>query len=445
MAHSAPPFQFSLLLLVGILSLLSFSSGLPFDESPEKTGFRVSLTRVDAGKKNLTELQLVQRAIINRVKTRLDRLSAITKNAPNDDIQAPIYVGDGEFLMHLSIGTPAVPFLAIMDTGSDLIWTQCKPCSNCFNQSTPVFEPALSSSFSNVTCSSELCKALSNSRCGNGCEYLNRYGDESSSEGFLAMETLTFGESAQRVSVPNIGFGCGVDNKGKGWNKAAGLVGLGRGPLSLVSQLGSKKFSYCLTSIGDNKSSSLLFGSLADLNLSNGAVLKTTPLIRNPILPSFYYLSLEGITVGQTLLPIPKSLFQLGSDGGGGVILDSGTTITSLHEDAFDVLKQVFKAQTKLRVSNLYTRGLDVCFDLPSQDVKDIKVPKLVFHFEGLDLELPVENYMIADTKLGVVCLAMGATGRLSIFGNIQQQNMLVLHDLEKETVSFIPTKCDQL
>ena len=102
-------------------------------------------------------------------------------------------------------------------------------------------------------------------------------------------------------------------------------MGLGRGPLSLVSQLGSKKFSYCLTSIGDNKSSSLLFGSLADLNFSNGAVLKTNPLIRNPILTSFYYLSLKGIIVGQTLLPIPKSLFQLGSDGGGGVILDSRT------------------------------------------------------------------------------------------------------------------------
>ena len=107
--------------------------------------------------------------------------------------------------------------------------------------------------------------------------------------------TLTFEE---QVSVPRIGFGCGVNNQVIGMNNVAEIVGLGRGTLSLVSQLGSRKFSYCFTSIGDNKSSSLSFGSLADLNVSNGAV-KSTPLIRNPILPSFYYLSLEGITVGK--------------------------------------------------------------------------------------------------------------------------------------------------
>lgn len=125
-------------------------------------------------------------------------------------------------------------------------------------------------------------------------------------------------------------------------NNVAGIVGLGCGTLSLVSQVGSRKFSYYFTSIGDNKSSSLLFGSLKDLNVSNGAII-STPLIRNPILPS-----LEGITIGQTLLPIPKPLFQIGNDGGGGLMIDSGTIVTSLQEDAFDMLKQAFMAQTKL-------------------------------------------------------------------------------------------------
>lgn len=55
--------------------------------------------------------------------------------------------------------------------------------------------PKLSSSFSDVSCSSKLCKALRNSRYGNGCcEYLNVYGDRSSSQGFLSRETLTFEE-----------------------------------------------------------------------------------------------------------------------------------------------------------------------------------------------------------------------------------------------------------
>ena len=86
--------------------------------------------------------------------------------------------------------------------------------------------------------------------------------------------TLTFEE---QVSVPRIGFGCGVNNQVIGMNNVAEIVGLGRGTLSLVSQLGSRKFLYCFTSIGDNRSRSLLFGSLEDLNISNGAV-KSTPI-----------------------------------------------------------------------------------------------------------------------------------------------------------------------
>ncbi|KAM4069889.1 hypothetical protein ACB094_12G124100 [Castanea mollissima] len=378
MAHYATSLQPLLLLqlLILILPLLTFSSRLTFDDNPSKNGFRVNLTHIDAGLKNLTKLQLIQRAIINWVKPRLEKLSAITKNGQIDDIRAPVYAGDGEFLMNLSIGTPAVLLVAIMDTGSDLIWTQCKPCTYCFEQATPVFNPKLSSSFLDVTCSSNLCKALRNSRCG-----------------FLSRETLTFEE---QVFVPRIGFGCGENNQVIGMNNVAGIVGLGRGTLSLVSQLGSRKFSYCSTSIGDNKSSSLSFGSLVDLTVSNGAV-KSTPLIRSPILPSFYYSSLEGITVGQTLLPIPKSLFQIGSDGGGGLMIDSGTTVTSLQEDAFDM-------------------------------------QKLVFHLKGLDLELRAENYMIPDTKLGLACLTMRPTAE-----------HVVLLDLKKNILSFIPTKCDQL
>ena len=106
---------------------------------------------------------------------------------------------------------------------------------------------------------------------------------------------------------------------------------------------------------------------------------KSTPLIRNPILPSFYYLSLEGVTVGQTLLPIPKSLFQIGSNGCGGLMIDSGTTVTSLQEDAFDMLKQAFVAQTKLQVSYSYTAEFDLCFDLSSKMLRKLSSPYWFF------------------------------------------------------------------
>lgn len=409
---------------------------------PHPAGFRVTLHHVDSGK-NLTKLERIQHGI-KRGKNRLQRLNAmvLAASTPDSQLEAPIHAGNGEYLMELSIGTPPEAYPAVLDTGSDLIWTQCKPCSQCYKQTTPIFDPKKSSTFSKLSCGSNLCSVLPSSTCSDGCQYAYSYGDYSMTQGILATETFTFGDSGNQVSVKNIGFGCGEDNEGDGFEQAAGLVGLGRGPLSLVSQLKEPKFSYCLTSMDDSKTSTLLLGSLASVKGTQKAL--TTPLLTNPSQPSFYYLSLEGISVGDTRLSIEKSTFELGDDGSGGVIIDSGTTITYIEANAFDALKKEFKSQTKLPLDKSGSTGLDVCFTLPSGTTQ-VEIPKLVFHFKGGDLELPAENYMIADSSLGVACLAMGASSGMSIFGNVQQQNMLVNHDLEKDTISFVPTQCDQL
>lgn len=359
-----------------------------------------------------------------------------------DQLEAPIHAGNGEYLMELAIGTPPVSYPAVLDTGSDLIWTQCKPCTRCYKQPTPIFDPKKSSSFSKVSCGSSLCSALPSSTCSDGCEYVYSYGDYSMTQGVLATETFTFGKSKNKVSVHNIGFGCGEDNEGDGFEQASGLVGLGRGPLSLVSQLKKPRFSYCLTPMDDTKESILLLGSLGKVKDAKEVV--TTPLLKNPLQPSFYYLSLEGISVGDTRLSIEKSTFEVGDDGNGGVIIDSGTTITYIEQKAFEALKKEFISQTKLPLDKTSSTGLDLCFSLPSGSTQ-VEIPKIVFHFKGGDLELPAENYMIGDSNLGVACLAMGASSGMSIFGNVQQQNILVNHDLEKETISFVPTSCDQL
>ncbi|KAL2347158.1 hypothetical protein Fmac_001158 [Flemingia macrophylla] len=409
-------------------------------------GIRVMLRHVDSGK-NLTKLERVQHGI-KRGKSRLQRLNAMVlaassstttpRQTPNgESLEAPVHAGNGEYLMELAIGTPPESYPAVLDTGSDLIWTQCKPCTQCYKQPTPIFDPSKSSSFSKVSCGSNLCIALPSSSCSDGCEYVYSYGDYSTSQGVLATETFTFGEN----KVHNIGFGCGEDNEGDGFEQASGLVGLGRGPLSLVSQLQAPRFSYCLTPTDDTKKSVLLLGSSENVK---GAKEVTTPLLKNPLQPSFYYLSLEGISVGETLLDIEKSTFEVGEDGSGGVIIDSGTTITYLQSKAFDAFKKEFVSQMNLPLDKSSSTGLDVCFSVPSE-TSQVEVPNVVFHFKGGDLQLPADNYMIGDSNLGVACLAIGSASGMSIFGNVQQQNILVNHDLEKETISFIPTSCDQL
>lgn len=437
----------SLLLLVSLIIVILFidptcSTSRKSLKQKHQT-VRVSLRHIDSGK-NLTKFELVQKGL-KRGSQRLKKLKAmvLAASSPESQLEAPIHAGSGEYLMQLSIGTPPEAFPAVLDTGSDLIWTQCKPCTQCYKQPTPIFDPSKSSSYSKLSCNTKLCSSLPSSTCSDGCQYVYTYGDYSITQGVLASETFTFGDSGHQVSVHNIGFGCGEDNEGDGFEQASGLVGLGRGPLSLVSQLNEPKFSYCLSSMDDDsKTSTLFLGSLPSVNATQKAL--TVPLLTNPSQPSFYYLPLEGITVGDTRLSIEKSTFEVGDDGHGGVIIDSGTTITYIEENAFNALKKEFTSQMSLSVDKTGSSGLDLCFALPS-GTNQVEVPKLIFHFSGADLELPSENYMIADSDVGLACLAMGSSSGMSIFGNVQQQNMLVNHDLEKKAISFVPTQCDQL
>lgn len=405
----------------------------------EARGLRVNLIHVDS-KGNFSKLELLQRAAL-RSSHRMARLIAKTMKAMDsgNKVQAPVHAGNGEFLMDLAIGTPSLSFPAILDTGSDLIWTQCKPCKDCFDQPTPMFDPSKSSTYSKIPCSSNLCEALPTSTCNPDCEYLYSYGDSSSTQGVLASETLTFGSTA----VSDIGFGCGDTNQGAGFSQGSGLVGLGRGPLSLISQLGLGKFSYCLTSLDASKKSPLLFGSLADLN-GKANEPQSVPLVKNPSQPSFYYLSLKGITVGSTNLQIPSSTFTLQDDGTGGLIIDSGTSITYLELDGYKMVKKAFLVQMQLPVADGTDIGLDLCFSLPS-DSSTVEVPKLKFHFDGADMDLPAENYMVVDSTTGLLCLTVMPSRGMSILGNFQQQNMQILYDLEKEMLSFVPNQCDQL
>uniref|UniRef100_A0A1D1Z2C9 Aspartic proteinase nepenthesin-1 n=1 Tax=Anthurium amnicola TaxID=1678845 RepID=A0A1D1Z2C9_9ARAE len=423
-----------------MLVALAIFAAIDLPASTALEGFRVDLTHVDSGR-NFTKLELLQRAL-KRSKHRVNTLAAKVAAGLGRELEAPVHAGSGDFIVDLGIGTPSVPFPAILDTGSDLVWTQCKPCCRCYKQATPIFDPSASKTFAKLGCNSKLCQALPTSTCFTAdCEYLYIYGDNSLTLGVLATETITFG-SPNGVSVPDVGFGCSGYSLGD-FEPAAGLVGLGRGPLSLTSQLGVGKFSYCLTKPGESKKSPLLFGSLANLS---GTHAQSTPFLHNPTQATFYYLSLKGITVGPTSLRFPPTTFAINDDGTGGVIIDSGTTITYLETEGYRALRKAFVSQVKLPVGNGSEAGLDLCFQLPEGvSAERVKVPKLVFHFEGADLDLPPENYMVPDEGSGQLCLWVMGTSGTSILGNFQQQNFHMLYDLAGNKLAFTPAHCDQL
>nr|CAB3453559.1 unnamed protein product [Digitaria exilis] len=429
---------------------------------------RVALKHIDAGKQ-LSRPELIRRAM-RRSKARAAALSAARSRGVfrfppgKSDQQAPGGTpvrpsGDLEYVVDLAIGTPPQHVSALLDTGSDLIWTQCAPCATCLTQPDPLFVPAQSSSYEPMHCTGPLCSDIAHHGCQrppDTCTYRYNYGDGTTTMGVYATERFTFTSSGDVLTTVPLGFGCGSVNVGS-LNNASGIVGFGRNPLSLVSQLSIRRFSYCLTPYASGRKSTLLFGSLANtLYGDDDALVQTTPLLQSPQNPTFYYVHLTGLTVGTRRLRIPESAFALRPDGTGGVIVDSGTALTLLPGAVLAEVVRAFRTQLRLPFAN-GSADDGVCFVVPteawwrraagtssSSSLSQVAVPRMVLHFQGgADLDLPRRNYVLDDHRRGRLCLLLADSGDDgSTIGNLVQQDMRVLYDLEAETLSFAPAQC---
>ncbi|EOY02115.1 hypothetical protein QUC31_013432 [Theobroma cacao] len=353
-----------------------------------------------------------------------------------EEMEGPIVSGSsqgsGEYFSRVGIGKPPSQVYMVLDTGSDVNWVQCAPCADCYQQADPIFEPSSSSTYSPLSCETQQCKYLDTSECRNDtCLYEVSYGDGSYTVGDFVTETITLGSA----SVDNVAIGCGHNNEGL-FVGAAGLLGLGGGPLSFSSQLNASSFSYCLVDRDSDSASTLEFDSALPPNAVKA------PLLRNHQLDTFYYLGLTGISVGGELLPIPQSAFQMDESGNGGTIIDSGTAVTRLQSDTYDILRDAFVKGTKNLPSTDSVALFDTCYDLSKRSSVD--VPTVSFHFpEGQVLPLPAKNYLIPVDSEGTFCFAFAPTSSsLSIIGNVQQQGTRVGFDLGNSLVEFVPDKC---
>ncbi|GJN33825.1 hypothetical protein PR202_gb22451 [Eleusine coracana subsp. coracana] len=406
-------------------------------------GFTATLRRADANM-GYTEVERLGHAF-KRTKARVAALQSLATAPPPTSAvtEARILVraSAGEYLMDLGIGTPPRFFTAILDTAHDLIWTQCA--------SSQYFDPARSATYSPLPCSSPTCGGLGFPSCVKSmCEFDYFYVN-STKHAVLATETFTFGTNTTRVTVPSIAFAC-VDLT-TSLLPGSGMVGFGRGSLSLVRQLGSPRFSYCLApSRSPPTPSRLYFGEYATLQTTNmssgGGPVQSTPFLTDPERPSLYFLNMTGISVGGHRLPIDPSVFAMDQDNGffSGVIIDTVATITHLVRPAYDAVRAAFVSQIKLPLLNVTSPdGMNTCFMWPPPPRKSVTLPQLVFHFDGADMELPFDNYMMVDDKSGGLCLVMGPAGDVTVIGSFQQQNFHMLYDLKNSLLSFVPAPCN--
>ncbi|KAF7819852.1 protein ASPARTIC PROTEASE IN GUARD CELL 1 [Senna tora] len=342
-----------------------------------------------------------------------------------EDLSTPvssgISQGSGEYFTRIGVGQPPQPFYMVLDTGSDVNWLQCQPCSDCYQQSDPIFNPVRSSSYGPLTCEAQQCQALDVSACRNGkCLYQVSYGDGSFTVGEYVTETVSFGNSG---SVNRVAMGCGHDNEGL-FVGAAGLLGLGGGSLSLTSQIKASSFSYCLVDRDSSKSSTLEFNSASPGDSVNAA------LLRNSKVDTFYYVGLTGISVGGRTVSLPPSSFALDQSGRGGIIVDCGTAVTRLQTQAYNAVRDEFVRQTRNLRSTSGFALFDTCYDFSS--LKSVTVPTVSFQFSGgKSWALPAKNYLIPVDSAGTFCFAFAPSSQsLSIIGNVQQQGTRVSFDL---------------
>ncbi|RLM69833.1 hypothetical protein C2845_PM17G06460 [Panicum miliaceum] len=396
----------------------------------EHRGFRATMIRrSNHAAINFTQAARQSHHRLSVLASRLDTASSHVNTTLGMD-------GDGgAYDMDFSIGTPPQKVTGLADTGSDLIWTKCGACASCAPQGSPSYYPDKSSTFSKLPCSDRLCVALKSDKLatcptdGAECDYTYSYGlaaGDTFTQGYLASETFKLGGAA----APGVGFGCTNVSEGEYGKSSSGLVGLGRGPLSLVSQLNAGAFSYCLTSDA-SKASPLLFGSAASLS---GSGVQSTGILTSTS-STFYTVNLERISIGSATTP----------GTGDGVVFDSGTTLTFLSEPAYTQAKAAVLSQTNLaRAADRL--GFEACFDQYSGGGDPTAaVPTMVLHFNGgADMALQVRNYFV-DVGDGVACWVVQRSPSLSIIGNIMQMDFHVRYDVDNSVLSFQPADCENL
>ncbi|KAL5724766.1 hypothetical protein ACHQM5_007986 [Ranunculus cassubicifolius] len=415
-----------------VIFLVFFYINLISIQAINEVSFTVDLIHRDSPKSPFYNPSHTSRLRMNHAVSRsISRITCISKPLA---VNQPVVIPDGgEYLMRVSIGTPPVEVFGIVDTGSDLTWTPCQPCTKCYKQSAPIFNPKKSSTYKDVSCSSNSCKTLLDSSCRNAkCMYNIFYADNSNTVGNVATDTLTI----NGTPLPNTVFGCGHFSNGTFLqHRGAGIIGLGAEPLSLISQMSPKiggKFSYCLVPYEANTSSSRM--SFGQEGIVRGAGVVSTPLVQMDLQQN-YYLTLDNVSVGRKKVAAGAKRVE------GNFIIDSGTTLTFLQPEFYNGILSALKQGISLTPVKDPEGQLDLCYAV--SNINDLKAPLVTFHFKGADVVLqPVNVFMRVDEKL--VCLGMlpDDSSGVGVFGNVAQINFLVGYDLQARTLSFKRTDC---
>ncbi|MQL80760.1 hypothetical protein Taro_013218 [Colocasia esculenta] len=368
-------------------------------------------------------------ALKARDRARHGRLLGGVVDFPVDGSSSPFSVG--LYFTRVRLGNPPKEFYVQIDTGSDILWVTCNPCNGCptssgLNIPLEFFDPGMSSTSSLITCADQRCSyafqtsdafCVASATQSNLCGYRFQYGDGSGTLGYYVSDTMYFDTiiaTDQTVNTSaSVIFGCSNSQSGdltKPDRAVDGIFGFGQHEFSVISQLSSlgmapKVFSHCLK--GSNGGGGILvIGEIVEPGIVY------TPLVQSQ---PHYNLNLQGIAVNGQVLPIDSSVFATSTTQ--GTIVDSGTTLVYLAEQAYDPFVNAVSIFLFSAPYNV-VKG-NQCFVAPGS-VDEI-FPSVTLYFEdNAAMVLQPRDYLLQEGSENSIMWCIG-------WQKIQGQGMTIL------------------
>ncbi|KAF5182590.1 Aspartyl protease apcb1 [Thalictrum thalictroides] len=380
-------------------------------------------------------------------------------------IQGSVYP-DGYYYTTVYLGNPLKPYFLDIDTGSDLTWVQCDfPCGNCLEApNCTLFVQAPHSPFppnknSVVPCSDPICAALhadindDNDECKDPnaqCGYSVEYADGTSSEGVLLRDAFHLRFTDRSNYKSQLAFGCGYNQQIPETTtfKTDGILGLGNGDSSIVSQLrklgvtqnDGNVVGHCIPARGVG------YIFLGDALVPSAGVVWTSMS--------------EGSSANNYYSPGPAELvYGTKSTGvkGLNVVFDTGSTFTYFNLQAYEAfISSLRNDLTNMPLEVVADETLTVCWKgkQPFTSVEEVKkyFTTVTLSFDDkAQFLIPPEDYLII-TSNGNVCLGIldgskekeADLGDRNVIGDISLQNLLVIYDNEKQQIGWVPKSCNR-